>query len=132
MKVVASGWEKTFSRRIPMVMAGFVRGASELLKAFHRDIDSRARKVGLGIAGLHGLKQQLEVYESILKDVSIMAKEMISSYQKEINREFVPVIQRAMVPAYEACVAECGTTCSEDASVAQLTFTIQVLAATGA
>ena len=108
IKVVASGWEKAFSRRLPMVMAGFVRHSSELLRAFHRDVESRARKVGLGIAGLHGLKLQLEVYENILKDISNVAKEMINSNQKETNRAFVPVIQEAMVPAYEACVAECG------------------------
>lgn len=108
MKVIASGWEKTFSRRLPMVMAGFVREASKLLQAFHRDVESRARKVGLGIAGLHGLKQQLEVYESILKDLSNAAKEMINNNQKETNRAFVPVIQEAMGPAYDACVAECG------------------------
>ncbi|KAL8823785.1 MAG: hypothetical protein Q9191_005549 [Dirinaria sp. TL-2023a] len=89
-------------------MAGFTREASQLLKSFHRDVESRARKVGLGIAGLHGLKQQLEVYENILKDLSNTAKEMINSNQKEINRAFVPVIQEAMVPAYDACVAECG------------------------
>ncbi|MCJ1231836.1 hypothetical protein MMC12_008515, partial [Toensbergia leucococca] len=108
MKVIASGWEKTFSRRSPAVMAGFARNATSLLQEFHRDIDSRARRVGAGIAGLHMLRQQLGVYENILKDISNTARETVNTSQKDINRGFTPVIEAAMIAAYETCVAECG------------------------
>lgn len=87
LKVLAAGWEKVFTRRTPsLLMTGFVRNAADLLQNFHRDIDTRARKIGLGIAGLHALKQQLSVYENILKDVSKEAADIMTSRQKEINR----------------------------------------------
>lgn len=108
MKVLSPGWEKMFSRRTPVVMANFVKLANGLIKTFHQDTDSRACKIGLGLAGLHGLKQQLSVHENILKDVSREAAEFVNNTQKEINREFVPSIQEAMTVAYQQCVAEHG------------------------
>ena len=90
-------------------MASFVRNAAKVLKDFHRDMDNRARKVGAGIAGLSMLQQQLQVYDNILKDVANNAKEMVNTAQKDINREFTPVVEEAMLWAYEACTAERGT-----------------------
>lgn len=91
-----------------MVMSSFVRRAANLLREFHHDVDGRARKVGAGIAGLSMLQQQLGVYETILKDLTGTVKDTINNGQKEINREFTPVIARAMIAAYEACVNESG------------------------
>lgn len=109
MKLLASGWEKTFSRRSPMVMASFSRNAAGCLRKFHKDIEARARQIGTGIAGLHMLQQQVGNYENLLKDLSTSVKETINNNQKEINRQFVPVIEQAMAAAYEACVEERGT-----------------------
>lgn len=108
MKVIASGWERAFSRRAPAVMASLSRNAAALLNAFHRDVDTRARKLGVGIAGLHMLEQQLTVYEDIFKDLAATTKEMINAQQKEISREFTPVIENAMLPAYNICTTESG------------------------
>lgn len=108
MKVLASGWEKTFSRRSPAVMASFSRNAGSILRDFHRDVDTRARKVGSGLAGLHMLQQQVRVYDDILKDLSNTMRDTINAQQKEVNREFTPVIQRAMANAYKECVDESG------------------------
>ena len=91
-----------------MVMANFVRYTTSALRKFHRDIEARARKVSGGTAGLSMLQQQVSVYETILKDLSMMAKDIISTAQKDINRDFAPIIERAMLPAYEQCVNECG------------------------
>ena len=90
-------------------MANFARDAARVLRDFHRDIDNRARKVGVGIAGLSMLQQQLQVYDNILKDVANNAKEMVNTAQKDINREFTPMVEQAMLWAYEACVEEHGT-----------------------
>ena len=109
MKLLASGWEKAFSRRCPMVMARFARNAATCLKKFHKDIEARARQIGTGIAGLHMLQQQVGNYENLLKDLSATVKDRINTNQKEINREFVPVIEQAMAAAYEECVEERGT-----------------------
>lgn len=54
------------------------------------------------------LGQQIANYENLLKDLSTNVKDAINNSQKEINREFVPVIEQAMVAAYEACVEERG------------------------
>lgn len=108
MKIIASGWEKVFSRRSPMVMASFSRNAAACLRKFHKDIEARGRQAGAGIAGLHMLQQQVVNYENLLKDLSTSVKDSINTNQKEINREFVPVIEQAMEAAYEQCVAERG------------------------
>ena len=108
MKIIASGWDKVFSRRSPMVMASFSRNSANCLRKFHKDTEARARQAGIGIAGLHMLQQQVVNYENLLKDLSASTKETINSNQKEINREFVPVIEQAMEVAYEQCNAERG------------------------
>ena len=96
MKILASGWEKTFTRRLPMVMASFTRNCATTLKDFHRDIEARARKIGSSIAGLSMLEHQISTYESILKDLSASTKDTINTYQRDINREFTPVIESAV------------------------------------
>ena len=108
MKVLASGWEKTFTRRSPAVMASFSKSVGSVLRDFHRDVDTRARKVGAGLAGLHMLQQQVRVYDAIFKALSTTMREPINAQQKEANREFIPVIERAMARAYELCVEESG------------------------
>ena len=108
MKTLAGPWERVFSRKIPMTMSGFHRKAASLIREVHNAIDSRARKIGMGIASLHGLKQQLSVYENLLKDISKEATDTVSKTAKEINREFVPVVQREMSSVYNRCMEECG------------------------
>ena len=54
------------------------------------------------------LQQQLQVYEEVFKDLANTTKKEIDNFQKDINREFVLVIQTAMTPAYRICVAESG------------------------
>jgi len=101
MKILASGWEKTFARRLLMVFAGFLRNAAAALRKFHRDIEARARKMGSSIAGLHMLHDQVTAYENILKDLATSVREYINTTQKDINREFTPTIERAMVRLFE-------------------------------
>ena len=106
-----------------MVTASFARNAAACLKKFHKDIEARARQVGTGIAGLSMLQQQVGNYESILKDLSTAVKDTINTNQKEINREFVPVIEQAMAAAYEACVEERGKPRCSNPNGHQLTKT---------
>ena len=91
-------------------MAGFARNAFKLLNDFHRDIDNRARKVGASVAGLSMLQQQLQAYKNILENISTAAKALVNASQKEINRQFTPVIEQDMLWAYEACTNESGMT----------------------
>ena len=108
IKQLAAGWEKTFSRRIPVVTQAFARNVVARLKTFHSDIEARARRVGAGIANLSMLSQQVPAYEAILKDFSSSVKETILAHQKEINREFVPVVAQHMERAYDGCSNESG------------------------
>lgn len=103
-----TGASRTFSRRSPAVLASFARNAGALIKTFHGEVEIHARQNGSSIAGLHMLQQQLRVYEEIFKDHSNAVKDTISAQQKEINREFIPVIATAMGPAYDACTVESG------------------------
>lgn len=91
-----------------MVTAAFARNAAARLREFHGDIEGRARKIGAGIAGLVMLKHQVAVYETILKDISKTVKDTVNANQKEINREFTPVIERAMERVYTICSEERG------------------------
>lgn len=108
IKVIAPGWEKVFSRRLQIVLNNFTRTAPAGLKSFHRDIDGRARRIGASIAGMSMLSQQITVYEHILKDLATSTKDKIVAKQKDINREFVPVIERYMFDAYDWCQQETG------------------------
>lgn len=94
------------------MFASFIRNAASIIRAFHRDVSSRAVKVGAGIAGLNLLQQQLGVYESLLKDLMNIVKEVINTCQKDINREFTPIVADHMVPAYEGCTQESGKRCN--------------------
>lgn len=90
------------------MLLGFTQNATSQLKDFHENAESRARKIGAGIAGLHMLQPQLGVYENIFKDLANLIKETVNNVQKEINREFTPVIERLMSAAYTECVDESG------------------------
>ncbi|KAL9601801.1 MAG: hypothetical protein Q9219_002291 [cf. Caloplaca sp. 3 TL-2023] len=108
IKIIAPGWEKVFTRRVQSVMNDFTKAVPTILKQFHKDIEDRARKIGTGLASLSMLSHQILVYEQILKDAAASEKNAIISTQKDINREFVPVIENAMTPSYSWCNAESG------------------------
>lgn len=91
-----------------MAMASFVRNTSSVLRNFHRDVESRARKFGTGIAGLSTLQQQATIYEALFNDLATTAKNEIDTNQKDINREFTRFIEDLMLTAYEQCVNERG------------------------
>ena len=91
-----------------MVMANFTRDTAKHLKQFHKDIEGRARKTGTSIASLHMLHQQVGVYESNIKDIASATKDKIIAMQKDINREFTPVIEKAMEAAYNVCTEASG------------------------
>jgi len=111
MKHLSSGWEKTFTRRIPAVLDNLVKNSGNLLRTFHSDVHSRATKTGVGLAGISMLEQQLQVYEEIFQGLAAEIRAIINTQQREISREFVPVIAAAMASTYEACAAERGIGC---------------------
>lgn len=61
------------------------------------------------MARFYMLRNQLQAYREVIKDASNKTKVDISTRQKDINREFVPVITLNMLPAYQYCTEERGT-----------------------
>ncbi|KAL8899294.1 MAG: hypothetical protein Q9207_006271 [Kuettlingeria erythrocarpa] len=108
IKLLAPGWEKVFTRRVQSVLNNFTKAAPTILKKFHRDMEDRARKIGTDLSSLSMLSHQITTYEQIFKDVAAGERDAIMTLQKDINREFTPVIERNMTPSYEGCTAECG------------------------
>lgn len=90
------------------MLNNFTKATPTILKKFHRDMEDRARKIGTGLASLSMLSHQITTYEQIFKDVAAGERDAIMTLQKDINREFTPVIESAMTPSYEGCTAEYG------------------------
>ena len=109
IKILAPGWEKTFARRVQTVMNSFIRTIQASLRTTHQDVEARMRNTGAGTAGISMLQQQVEVYDRILKDLATSTKEMVNTRQKDLNREFVPIVARDMLEAYVRCQEENGT-----------------------
>ncbi|KAI6898946.1 hypothetical protein KC318_g9234 [Hortaea werneckii] len=57
------------------------------------------------------LKTQLGAYDAIVKDMASNMIRQINDGQRDINREFTPVICQAMSPAYDVTAAESGPGC---------------------
>ncbi|KAL8889342.1 MAG: hypothetical protein Q9215_003371 [Flavoplaca cf. flavocitrina] len=108
IKIIAPGWERVFTRRVASVLNNFTKSIPAILTKFHREIEDRARKIGTGLGSLAMLSHQISVYEQVMKDAAATTKEMIIARQKDINREFTPVLEHKMIPSYEWCEAERG------------------------
>ena len=108
IKNIANGWERTFSRRMPAVLNGLANKTGTLLTSFHKTVEARALRNGTSLASLDMLKQQLPNYKDTMKDLSTVAQTQIAARQKDINREFVPVVAETMKQAYNDCENESG------------------------
>ena len=106
---LAGVWEKAFQRRLPHILQSFSKIGSELLKKFHTAVELRCREKGHSISRIGLLGTQLTTYRNIFNDLTTTMITRINDGQREINREFTPVIAAAMEPAYQACADERGT-----------------------
>ena len=109
LEKIFPGWEKMFGRRLTTIMSSFAKSAFEVLTDCHREIDREARRLGVTDGGLRLLQRQIGGFSTILKAHATTVQEAIRSEQKNINREFVPVIQKALIPVYAACAKDHGT-----------------------
>ncbi|RMY69573.1 hypothetical protein D0863_06362 [Hortaea werneckii] len=110
-KQLASAWEKAFQRRLPHILQSFTKAGSAMLKKFHTAVADRCRQQGQSIARIGMLKTQLGAYDAIIKDMANNTIRQINDGQRDINREFTPVISQAMSPAYDVTAAESGPGC---------------------
>ena len=93
---------------MPSVLNGLANKNGALLTTFHEAVEKRAMKNGTSLASLEMLKQQLPTYKDTFKDLSAVAQTQITTSQRDINREFVPVVAEAMKQAYDDCENEHG------------------------
>lgn len=108
IKVLASNWDKTFSRRIPFVLQQYCVLSRNVITSFHNEVEGRAKKMGMGVASLHVLSGQLNTYSDVFKGVATDITVEINTTQREINREFTPIIAAVMATAYDYCARESG------------------------
>jgi hypothetical protein len=108
MKGLGNNCEKAFGRRLPNVLENFSRKSKTLLYQFHREVEQRCVKNGIGSAGLGMLGQQLRNYEATFADLVGVMKGLINDIQRDANREFTPTIASNLASSYEWCAAEFG------------------------
>ncbi|EME89341.1 uncharacterized protein MYCFIDRAFT_10329, partial [Pseudocercospora fijiensis CIRAD86] len=107
-KMLASAWERCFQRRLPTILRSLRKSASTVLHQFHAEAERRATERGLGLPRIRMLAGQLEAYTAIFQDLCETAVTLLNNGQKDINREFTPIITAAMEPAYTVCSEERG------------------------
>ena len=112
LKHLGTGWEKAFQRRLPATLNAFTSNAARLLLEFHGAMQTHAQEQGTNLAGIGMLANQLNIYSQLFKQVADQMLAVITELQRNANREFTPVIAARMVPAYEACTMEQGTSYS--------------------
>lgn len=108
IKMLASNWDKTFSRRIPLVLQQYCVLSRGVMNSFHAEVEGRAKKMGMGVASLHVLSGQLNTYGDVFRGVAADITAEINTTQREINREFTPIIAAVMATAYDCCARESG------------------------
>lgn len=72
-------------------------------------VQARCREKGHGAARVAILETQMQAYQAIFADLATAMIAQVNEGQRAINREFTPVIEDAMAPAYERCAKENGT-----------------------
>ncbi|KAK2607165.1 hypothetical protein N8I77_005867 [Diaporthe amygdali] len=105
---LAGSWERAFQRRIPTAVEDFIRSCKQIVQAFHDDCIAGVKSAAANPAGLHTLNQQIRFHMVMLDTIPTSFRPEIAEKQRDANRGFIPVIQSAMQPAYDACMRERG------------------------
>ncbi|KAF1844626.1 uncharacterized protein K460DRAFT_282081 [Cucurbitaria berberidis CBS 394.84] len=108
LKKLATGWERTFTRRLPRAFDTYIANSGKILHAFHKAIEERAHENGVSLANLSILKTQIQTYEQLYKDLGAVLIEQMTALQREANRDFTPTIANIMHSVYDVCAFEHG------------------------
>ncbi|KAJ4414149.1 hypothetical protein N0V82_008116 [Gnomoniopsis sp. IMI 355080] len=101
-------WERMFQRALPSLLDDLAEECKRDISKFHSNVTCGVRQPVVNPVGLIMLQKQLRATISFVDAAPADLRKDISSQQREANRGFVPVIQRAMQQAYDICVAESG------------------------
>ncbi|KAH6648251.1 hypothetical protein BKA67DRAFT_522596 [Truncatella angustata] len=105
---LATGWERAFQRRLPIILEQFAANSKALLSKFHQAAVERAQQRHTNVHGVMMLSQQILAHIRTLSELPATLKATITDLQREASREFVPVIMEAMRYAYYTCTEERG------------------------
>jgi hypothetical protein len=105
---LATGWERVFQNRVPVILKEFAKVSRKLLDAFHRVVVNRAKGWDANGTGIVILAKQIAAHCRTLNDVPTNINATITELQRDANRDFAPVVGKAMNDAYQTCVLERG------------------------
>ncbi|KAJ5035261.1 Dynamin family-domain-containing protein [Bipolaris maydis] len=108
MKRLATGWERTFQRRLPETLNNHIDDLDKLLGKAHKAIEARVRSTGIGLANLSVLRTRLPNYKDGFKAYGVDLVNEMKEIQREANRDFTPCIVDMMRDAYNICAAQNG------------------------
>ncbi len=111
-KHLAGAWERVFQRRLPAVLNGYLGALKRLLKSFHQEVVEGAQEKGIAYAGLSMLEQQAQTNIHLIDGIPSTVLGIAQELQRTANRNFTPVIQDKMDPAYDASNNEHGMSSS--------------------
>ncbi len=78
------------------------------IKTFHREVIAGAEQRGVGYTSLTMLEQQLQTHIHVIASIPGAVYGIAQDLQRTANRNFTPIIQERMVPAYELSNNERG------------------------
>jgi hypothetical protein len=102
-KQLASGWEKTFQRRLPSCINNFVRTAKLLIETFHSEAIQTTQERGSNANGIHMLNNQLRALLQRVTDLPNVVNQLAQEMQRDSSRSFTPEIMNLMQPGYDKC-----------------------------
>lgn len=108
LRRVADPWERVLQSSLPFFLEEFARECKRGVLQFHSDTKSGIRRPIANPAGIVMLQKQLAAALDSIDMAKADFRDYISTRQRKVSREFSPVIQRAMQPAYDMCEAESG------------------------
>ncbi|KAK1981068.1 hypothetical protein LZ30DRAFT_750329 [Colletotrichum cereale] len=105
----AHDWDLTFRSRLPEKLTTLAASMRQLIDGFHERMKGRPFLVQNNEIVNEVLVKLLIAQKETLVHISNEQLKMVQESGKEANRLFGPVIQRAMLQAYNECVEQRGT-----------------------
>jgi len=104
-------WERCFGRNWKTIIGEMVVQCTSYVDIFHAHFKDNAEDLHVPLDILALLDRQQGNFHASLKSVATAATAQLAAKQREINREFTPVIAAAMNPVYTLVVDERGVGC---------------------
>lgn len=108
VKRLTKGWASAFQNKFPQAFATLTESCNKILQTFHHDVEGRLESDDLNTSGLGVLQTQIDAHKQQFSDLQQALLATMTEHQRQANREFGPIIEDAMQPAYQACKTASG------------------------